>query len=119
MKEELEASRLRAEREMRESRLRALELKAAVARTTHSPYRPTLRAVKVEENTRLNAAIGREYTSGTTPMRVRPTGGTNTNVNSNHKATAPLRKSVEQGPIPQQRLISEEVLFSKFIKYCR
>lgn len=115
MKEELEASRLRAEREMRDSRLRALELKAAVARTSHSPYR--LRAVKVEENTRHNAAIGREYTSGTTPMRVRPSGGTYTNVNSGHKA-APLRRSVEQGPIPQQRLISEEVVL-KFCKYYR
>lgn len=55
---------------MRESRLRALELKAAVARSTHhSPNR--LSAVRVEENTRHNAAIGREFTFGTTPQQMR------------------------------------------------
>lgn len=57
VREELEASRLRAEREMRENRLRALELKAAVARAPRSTY--TVSAVA--ENTRHNASIGREY----------------------------------------------------------
>ena len=107
VKEELEASRLRAERELRESRLRALELKAAVARTAHSPHRlGSVRDIRVEENTRHNAALGREYTARTTPQRMRPANVTISG-NSNHK-TVSSSKVVEVEPT-RQRIISEEV----------
>lgn len=57
MKEELEASKQRAEREMRETRLRSLELKAAVARTAgHSATLRNSQEALLAQNTRLNAS---------------------------------------------------------------
>lgn len=57
VKEELEASKQRAEREMRETRLRSLELKAAVARTAgHSAaLRSSQTQVQLTQNTKYNA----------------------------------------------------------------
>ena len=93
---------------MRESRLRALELKAAVARTAHSPHRlGSVRDIRVEENTRHNAAIGREYTARTTPQRMRPANVT-TSGNSNHKTVSSSKVEVEP---TRQRIISEEVIY--------
>ncbi len=58
MKEELEASKQRAEREMRETRLRSLELKAAVARTSgHSAALRNSQA-QLTHNTQHNGAMG-------------------------------------------------------------
>lgn len=70
-KEQLEASRLRAEQEMRDNRLRTLELKAAVARAPRSPYL----VGEVAENTRHNRSIvssGGERIVDNAPLRTRP-----------------------------------------------
>jgi len=101
VKEELEASRLRAEREMRENRLRALELKAAVARAPRSPYATGA----VVENTRHNASVGREHASptSTAPRGRTPTKGLHqrNGVNSSSANVASV-----QNP---QRFIAEDV----------
>ena len=67
MKEELEASKQRAEREMRETRLRSLELKAAVARTSgHSAALRNSQQAHVAHNTSYNAsaAAGKALSAG-------------------------------------------------------
>lgn len=92
MKEELEASKQRAEREMRETRLRSLELKAAVARTSgHSAALRNDQAL-LAHNTKYNAAS--------------PTTGKAAGVRGDEKvaATAALTASAAH-----QRFVAEEV----------
>jgi hypothetical protein len=97
VKEELEASRQRAEREMQQARLKSLELKAAVARTAaKSPLRRsggmTSEALTLA-NTRRNASIARCADSGTSRGADKRSGSA---PRGTPQATAPVHSVAEE-----------------------